>query len=546
MCEIRENAMQKKQFQQNMKDKVRVFEDGGIRLLKRGQKGVVHAIFSRFGLVLVLLLLQAFALFSLLQWFGELLPHYFGGTLLVTAAMMVYLLNQDMDNSVRITWLVVIAVLPVLGVPLFWYTKADIGHNALKKRLMDLESQTRAQLPQPEGVEQRLEADSPGAASLARYLRGRGGGFPVYGNTAVTYFNGGEAKFAELLRQLETAEHYIFLEYFIIDEGLMWGRILEVLARKAAGGVDVRVMYDGTCEFSTLPRDYPKRLEALGIRCKVFAPVTPFVSTHYNYRDHRKILVIDGQVGFTGGVNLADEYINHIEKYGRWKDSALMLEGEGVRSMTALFLQMWSVLQEPEFEQFLRPEVPAARAEGFVVPYGDCPLDGERVGEMVYIDLLNRARKYVHIITPYLILDGELETALRFAAERGVDVHLILPGKPDKWFVYALAKTHYKALISSGVKISEWTPGFTHAKVMIMDGQEAVVGTINLDYRSLYHHFENAVWMRGVDCLPRIEADFQDTLAQCRTVEPTRQSVWQGKKLLHLVGIMLKFIAPLI
>ena len=164
---------------------------------------------------------------------------------------------------------------------------------------------------------------------------------------------------------------------------------------------------------------------------------------------------------------------------------------------------------------------------------------------MVYIDLLNRARHSVHIITPYLILDGELETALRFAAERGVDVHLILPGKPDKVFVYALAKTHYLPLLSSGVKISEWTPGFTHAKVMIMDGQEAVVGTINLDYRSLYHHFENAVWMRGVDCLPRIEADFQDTLAQCRTVEPTRQSVWQGKKLLRLMGLLLKVIAPL-
>ncbi len=539
------DKMQTQQLQQNMKEKVKVFEDGGIRLLKKGQKGLVHAIFSRFGLVLVLLLLQFGALFSLLRWFGQLLPHYLGGTALVTAAMVVYLLNIDMDNSVRITWLVVIAVLPVLGVPLFWYTKADIGHNALKKRLMDLESQTRAQLPQPEGVEQRLEADSHGAASLARYLRGRGGGFPVYGNTAVTYFNGGEAKFAELLRQLETAEHYIFLEYFIIDEGLMWGRILEVLARKAAGGVDVRVMYDGTCEFSTLPRDYPKRLEALGIRCKVFAPVTPFVSTHYNYRDHRKILVIDGRVGFTGGVNLADEYINHVEKYGRWKDAAVMLEGEGVRSMTALFLQMWSVLQEPEFEQFLRPEVPAARAEGFVVPYGDCPLDGERVGEMVYIDLLNRARKYVHIITPYLILDGELETALRFAAERGVDVHLILPGVPDKQFAYALAKTHYKALLSSGVKISEWTPGFTHAKLVVMDGVEAVVGTINLDYRSLYHHFENAVWMRRVGSIRDMETDFQDTLAHCRTVEATLQSVWQGKKLLRLMGLLLKVIAPL-
>ena len=539
--------MQKEQIQQNVKDKVKVFEDGGIRLLKKGQKGLVHAIFSRFGLVLILLLLQVGALFSLMRWFGGLLPHYLGGTILSTAIMMVYLLNQDMDNSVRVTWLVVIALVPVLGVPLFWYTKADVGHNALKKRLLELEGQTAAQLPQAESATQALEADCPGVASLAQYLRGRGGGFPVYENTAVTYFNGGEAKFAELLRQLETAREYIFLEYFIVDEGLMWGRILEVLVRKAAQGVDVRVMYDGTCEFSTLPRDYPKRLEALGIRCKVFSPVTPFVSTHYNYRDHRKILVIDGRVGFTGGVNLADEYINHVEKYGRWKDAAIMLEGEGVRTMTALFLQMWCVLQQPEFEQFLTQPIPAVlQAKGFVIPYGDCPLDGERVGEMVYIDMLNRARKSVHIITPYLILDGELETALRFAAERGVDVHLILPGKPDKWFAYSLAKTHYLALLSSGVKISEWTPGFTHAKVVVMDGEEAVVGTINLDYRSLYHHFENAVWMRGVDCIPNIEADFQATLSQCRAVEPTRQSVWQGKRMLHLTGLLLKFIAPLV
>ena len=538
--------MQKEQLQQNMKDKVRVFEDGSIRLLKKGQSGLVHAIFSRFGLILILLLLQAFALFSLLQWFGGLLPHYLGGTLLVTAAMMVYLLNQDMDNSVRITWLVVTALAPVLGVPLFWYTKADIGHPVLRKRLMELEGQTRAQLPQDERAVRRLEAEDPGAASLTRYLRGRGGGFPVYQNTAVTYFPGGEAKFEELLRQLETAKKYIFLEYFIIEEGLMWGRVLEVLARKAAQGVDVRVMYDGTCEFSTLPRDYPKRLEALGIRCKVFSPVTPFVSTHYNYRDHRKILVIDGRVGFTGGVNLADEYINHVKKYGRWKDAAVMLEGEGVRSMTALFLQMWGILQQPEFEQFLTDPIPAERAAGFVVPYGDCPLDGERVGEMVYIDMINRARKYVHIITPYLILDGELETALRFAAERGVDVHLILPGVPDKRFAYSLAKTHYKALLSSGVKISEWTPGFTHAKVVVADGREAVVGTINLDYRSLYHHFENAVWMYGTDCIRSTESDFQSTLAQCRTVEPTAHSIWQGKTLLRLTGVLLKFIAPLI
>lgn len=538
--------MKPEEFKQNVKDRVRVFEDGGIRLLKKGKRGIIRAIFGRTGLVLALFFVQVLLLFSVFRWFTALVPHLLGGSIAFTAVMVIYLLNSDMDNSAKITWLVVIALVPVLGVVLFWWTKGEVGHRMLKRRLKQLEQDTREQLPQDAQTLERLKAQESGAASLACYLRGKGGGFPVYENTAVTYFPSGEAKFAELLCQLEKAEQYIFLEYFIIDEGLMWGRVLEVLARKAAEGVHVRVMYDGTCEFTTLPRDYPKRLERLGIACKVFSPLMPFVSTHYNYRDHRKVLVIDGKVGFTGGVNLADEYINHVEKYGRWKDAAVMLEGEGVRTMAALFLQMWSIQREPEFAQFLTRPLPETQANGFVIPYGDCPLDGERVGEMVYIDLLNRARRSVHIITPYLILDGELETALRFAAERGVDVHLILPGKPDKWFAYALAKTHYLPLLSSGVKISEWAPGFTHAKVMIMDGQEAVVGTINLDYRSLYHHFENAVWMRGVDCLPRIEADFQDTLAQCRTVEPTRQSVWQGKKLLHLVGMVLKFIAPLI
>ena len=541
------DRMQTQQLQKNMKEKVKVFEDGGIRLLKKGQKGLVHAIFSRFGLVLVLLLLQFGALFSLLRWFGQLLPHYLGGTALVTAAMVIYLLNIDMDNSVRITWLVVIAVLPVLGVPLFWYTKADIGHNALKKRVTHLTEEARGLQPQPLAAAQELAEADPGAASLARYLHGKGGGFSVYRNTEVTYFPGGEAKFEELLRQLEKAEEYIFLEYFIIDEGLMWGRILEVLARKAAEGVDVRVMYDGTCEFSTLPRNYPRLLEKLNIQCKVFSPVQPFVSTHYNYRDHRKILVIDGRVGFTGGVNLADEYINHIQKHGRWKDAAVMLEGEAVRSLTAQFLQMWGILKEPEYEQFLTRPIPVPEnAKGVAAPYGDCPLDGERVGEMVYIDLLNRARDYIHIMTPYLILDGELETALKFAAERGVDVHLILPGKPDKQFPYALAKSHYSALLDSGVKISEWSPGFVHAKVFVVDGREAVVGTINLDYRSLYHHFEDAVWMVDAPCIRDIEQDFQHTLEQCRTVENTSASIWQKHYLLRAAGMLLKVIAPLL
>ena len=538
--------MKKEEFQQNMKDRMQQFEDGGLRLLKKGQKGIVHAIFSRFGLVLLLMLLQVGVLWGVFRWFGTLLPHYFGGSVAVSVFMVVYILNSRMDNSAKITWMVTIAILPVVGVPLFFYVKSNFGHNALQKRAASLTEEARGLQPQSPAAAEALEEADPGAASLARYLHGRGGGFPIYQNTEVTYFPGGEAKFAELLRQLEKAERYIFLEYFIIDEGLMWGRILEVLARKAAEGVDVRVMYDGTCEFSTLPRDYPRRLEKLGIQCRVFAPVQPFVSTHYNYRDHRKILVIDGKVGFTGCVNLADEYINHIEKYGCWKDAAVMLEGEGVRTLTILFLEMWSIRRESEFDKFLSAPPYSVPAKGFAAPYGDCPLDGERVGEMVYIDLLNRAKRYIHIMTPYLILDGELETALKFAAERGVDVHLILPHVPDKKFAYALAKTHYKSLLDSGVKISEWLPGFVHAKVFVVDDSEAVVGTINLDYRSLYHHFENAVWMKDTACIPAIEKDFQKTLEFCRDVEPTRESIWEGNVLLHLAGILLKVIAPLL
>lgn len=538
--------MKTEKLKQNVKGYVHQFEDGGLRLLRKGQKGVIHAIFSRFGLVLILLLLQVGLLFSIFRWFGNLWPHYFGGSVVVTSAMVIYLLNSKMDNSAKITWMVVVAIAPVVGIPMFFYVKSNFGHNILRKRLLELEDQLRGWLPQSQKAVEQLKALEPGAASLAKYLYGRGGGFPVYQNTAMTYFPGGEAKFEELLRQLETAEEYIFVEYFIIDEGLMWGKILEVLARKALQGVDVRVMYDGTCEFATLPRDYPSRLEKLGIQCQVFSPVQPFVSTHYNYRDHRKILVIDGKVGFTGGVNLADEYINHIEKYGRWKDAAVMLEGEAVRPLTILFLEMWSILREPEFEKFLSVPPHSVPAKGFAAPYGDCPLDGERVGEMVYIDLLNRAKRYIHIMTPYLILDGELETALKFAAERGVDVHLILPHVPDKKFAYALAKTHYKSLLDSGVKISEWLPGFVHAKVFVVDDSEAVVGTINLDYRSLYHHFENAVWMKDTACIPAIEKDFQKTLEICRDVEPTRESIWEGNVLLHLAGILLKVIAPLL
>ncbi|MCM1113244.1 MAG: cardiolipin synthase [Muribaculum sp.] len=518
-----------------------VRESEGLSLLKKGQKGIVHAIFSRMGIMFVLLVLQVMFLFSVFRWFEEFLPHILGGTVLFTVIMVLYLLNSRMDPTAKITWLVVIMLLPVFGALFYWYTRSDLGHKAMKKRMTQLISETKDLVPQSQETLEKLKARDPGAASLARYINRSSG--PVYENTTVTYFPLGEDKFAEMLRQLEQAKEFIFLEYFIIDEGMMWGKILEILARKAGEGVDVRVMYDGMCEFVLLPHDYPKRLKKLGIKCKAFAPLSPMVSTHYNYRDHRKILVIDGHTAFNGGVNLADEYINHVVKYGHWKDTAIMLQGEAVKSLTLMFLQMWSVTEvECEFSRFLNS--PVRPSEGFVIPYGDCPLDDDKVGERVYMDILNRAKRYVYIMTPYLILDSEMETALKFAAERGVDVRLILPGIPDKTAPYALAKTHYAELLDSGIQIYEYTPGFVHAKVFLADDREAVVGTINLDYRSLYHHFECATYMNSVPCIPDIKADFQKTLPSCRQV--TKETIWQGKGGLRILGAVLKAVAPLL
>ena len=527
-----------------MEPQTTIQERRGLTLLNKGKKGILHAIFSRTGLVTCLLLMNIATLTVLFWRFYEFLPHFYGGSAVLTVTMVLTLLNSRHDPSSKITWLVIIMVSPVFGSLLYLYTRSDLGHRALKRRIRDLILGTRELAPQDPQTAADFEEADPGAASLAKYLR-RAGYFPVYRNTEAVYFPSGEDKFQRMLQELEKAKDFIFLEYFIVEEGKMWGQVLEILARKAAQGVDVRVMYDGFCEFVLLPRDYPKRLRQLGISCKVFAPVTPFISTHYNYRDHRKILVIDGHTAFTGGVNLADEYINEKTRFGHWKDTALMLRGEAVRSFTLMFLQMWSMEEKhPDMDRFLTCPIPPVEGTGYVIPYGDCPLAQQRLARQVYMDILNRAKRYVHIMTPYLILDGEIENALGYAAERGVDVRLILPGIPDKKLPYALAKTHYPSLLDSGVRIYEYTPGFVHAKSFVCDDTEAVVGTINLDYRSLYHHFECAAYLNGAACIADIEADFQATEGKCRRV--TRESIRAEKTGTKLLGCLLKVIAPLL
>lgn len=512
-----------------------------ITLVPKKKKGLLRIVFSRIGLAALLIFIELSIILSVYEWFNDYFEWFTLAQTVFSIGMVFYLFNCGMDSTAKLTWLFLIMLFPVPATVMLWFSQKDIGHRLAKMRIVELIGQSRDKIKQDSEVISKTELVSSGTDDLCRYLN-LTGNFPIYENTQVTFFPIGEDKFSAMLTELKKAEKFIFMEYFIIDEGYMWGSILKILADKAAQGVDVRVMYDGMCEVSLLPHDYPKRMEKLGIKCKPFTPITPFISTQYNYRDHRKILVIDGKIAFNGGVNLADEYINRIERFGHWKDTALMLKGEAVRSFTLMFLQMWNIdVKEPMWEECAA--VFKAETDGFVLPYADCPLDGYKVGEMVYMDILNRAKSYVHIMTPYLILDNELETALKFAAQRGIDVKLILPGIPDKKAAYALAKSHYKALAKAGVKIYEYTPGFVHAKVFVSDDEKAVVGTINLDYRSLYHHFECATYLYRTSCITEIEYDFEETLAKCREI--TCDTIKNEKLSYKILGGFMKLIAPL-
>lgn len=521
-------------------------EKKGMSLLEKSKSGILRVVFSRIGLVICLLLLQIFWIFSLFKWFSQEFSNYALFVVIFDIIMVLYLVNSNIDPSAKMTWLLLITLAPLLGSCLLLYTQRDIGHRALHKRILDLIKQSKENLKEDKKALEQLAIENPSLGGLAYYLRNCNERFPVYCNSKVKYFPSGETKFNEMLIELKKAQHFIFVEYFIIAEGEMWGKILEVLAQKAAEGVEVRVMYDGMCEFTTLTNDYPKRLEKLGINCKMFSPIRPFVSTYYNYRDHRKILVIDGEVAFTGGVNLADEYINRIERFGHWKDTAVMVRGEAVKTFTQLFLQMWNITESnAEFLKYMQIQPQKLQnSSGYIIPYADVPLEEDKVSENVYMDILNGAKKYVHIMTPYLILDGKMEHALIFAAKRGVDVELILPGIPDKKIPYALAKTHFKNLISAGVKIYLYTPGFIHAKSFVSDNTTAIAGTVNLDYRSLYHHFECALLMYMSDCVEQIERDFIDTRNSSEKV--TLETLKQEKISIKLIGICAKTIAPLL
>ena len=481
-------------------------------------RSLFRIIFGRTTFVILGLLLQIAFFFSIFRWLGNYIHFVYITYVLVSSSVVIAILNRPMDSSFKMAWIIPVLLIPIFGIILYVFVQVQFQTRALARRVNLSVEKTKPYLVQDPQVQKRLRAASVRGSRLVDYMN-HIAGFPVYENTAAKFFPLGEDMFEQLMEELKAAKHFIFMEYFIIDRGYMWDSILEVLRQKAEEGVEVRVMYDGMCCLMLLPYHYPQKLENMGIRCQMFSPIKPVLSTHQNYRDHRKVTVIDGHTAFTGGVNLADEYINRKERFGHWKDTAIMIKGDAVKSFTMMFLQMWNVTEkEPEYGKYLQKAEKASQAKGFVLPYGDSPFDDEPVGETVYMDILNRAKKYVHIMTPYLIIDQSMITALTFAAKRGVDVKLILPHIPDKKFVFALAKSHYKELLKAGVRIYEYTPGFVHAKIFTSDDEKAVVGTINLDYRSLYHHFENGCFMADCQAVVEIKNDLIRTMGECRDV----------------------------
>lgn len=499
-------------------DKLR-HDEGALRTGKQHIPGFRHYAFQAVFILLQLGLLVAWFLIS-----RRYIAHFYMLCEFVSICVVLYIVREDSNPSYKIPWIVINLALPVLG----GLSYLMFGHTRLtrdERRRLDSIVFKYAQVKfDAADALDGLAADFPRLEKQAEYIR-RNAAAPVSRNTAVEYFSSGEELFPKLLAEIERAERFIFMEYFIIHKGLMWDSIEEVLIRKAAEGVDVRIMYDSIGSLGLLPPDFRRQMEKKGVRVFEFNRLTNIFSARFNNRDHRKICVIDGNTGFTGGINLADEYINHVERFGYWKDTAVMLHGEGVRALTLMFLSMWEFATNAadDYRDFM--PTAAMQAPGYVQPYADRPADGEPVGEMVYRNILCRAQEYVYITTPYLIIDDEMISALTVAAKSGVDVRIITPGVPDKKTAYALTRSYYEVLLRAGVRIYEYAPGFMHAKMFVSDDECAVVGTINLDYRSLCHHFEDAVWMCGTPVIADIKADIlacmegstEITLERCRS-----------------------------
>ncbi len=474
---------------------------------------------------------------------------------IVPIGLIIFELNRHSEPTFKLTWLVIISIIPFFGVLLYLFTRLNVGNRVILRRYNALRTEISKNLRQDTQTIDRINESNSDSIGIITYLKECSDSL-VYQSTEVDYFELGELMIEDLKAELQKAEKFIFLEFYIINAHLnnaenphVWSEILEILKEKALSGVEVRLIYDGMGCLGILPHNYPEALEKMGIKCRIFSPIVPLFSTHQNNRDHRKICVIDGKTGYTGGINLADEYANRIVRFGHWKDTGIKLSGEAVSGLSAMFLHMWNLIEKTDLDDDLKQYISISKrhkipeAQGYVVPFSDTPLDDDEVGKRVYIDILNSSRKYVYITTPYLMIDYEMYESIKYAVKRGVEVSIIMPHIPDKKYAFYLSRIYYCDLIKAGVKIYEYTDGFVHAKMSVSDDTKAMVGTINHDFRSLYLQYECGVLMIDVPQIVDIKNDFLNTVKKSQriTTEVYKSFPWWQK----LFGHALRLVAPL-
>lgn len=442
-------------------------------------------------------------------------PYFYLAAWITQIGCVIRIVSSDDNPDYKVPWLLFVLIIPIGGFMLYFIFSSRTLQKKYVKRLSDLKN--RAYARDDSALQEKIEAESPVAASQAKMLCSIADSH-LFTHTKQTYFPLGEDMMRAMLADLERAEKFIYMEYFIIEEGKFWNAILDILKRKAKEGVEVKVVYDDIGCMSTLPGNYAKILRKEGIDATPFSRLRGQADSEFNNRSHRKITVIDGKVGYTGGVNIADEYINAVERFGHWKDTALRLEGEAVWELTRLFLIDYGINVKalPASLHELYPACEQAGEGGYLIPFGDgpSPLYTRRVGKSVIQNMLAAATRYAWMTSPYLIIDNDLCTSLENAALRGVDVRIIVPHIPDKKMVFAMTRSFYPRLMRAGVKIYEYKPGFIHAKSYLVDDEYAMIGTINLDYRSLVHHFENGVWLYNCTAIAAIKEDIEATLAK--------------------------------
>lgn len=514
-------------------------------------KKLWRVIYSRIFIVILLLVVTIVSIFWAVSYATNAVPALWSILQLFSLLVAIRIINRPMNASFKLTWIIFVMGVPIFGALFYFILQSNIETRRYRKTFRRQAETLRKYGKTSRKVMSGLADKDKAQLKLAHYMS-EYVGYALHTNSDAKYYPSGEAWFEDLIVELKKAERYIFMEYFIVDFGYMWDTILEILKEKAAQGVEVRFMYDGMNSLTLLPYTYYKTLRKYGIKAKVFSQIIPALSTVQNNRDHRKITVVDGKVAFTGGANLADEYINRIERFGYWKDAAIRIEGEAVANFTQMFLQMWNFNEKKENQdlQYLEDhhnrEKTVIESDAFFLGYGESPFDGDEVAKRVYLDMIQSATKTISIMTPYLVLDDETMDNLIYAAKRGVKVQILLPHIYDKQSAYLAARTNFETYLEAGVELYEFTPGFVHSKVILTDDKKASVGSVNMDFRSFYLNFECGLYIYNhQQVLEAIRADFEQSFAQSQrvTLEDFQQHYPWYKR---WAGAAVAILAPLL